>query len=147
MGGLRSVRERILAPTPERQPLHRCRAELIYAGTRCSAGDTYRLEWATGTTQEKEIGSKPPPLYATRNGVRTTGDDPTNGREPSISEEDAAVVAGLAWDLDDAFDMRLDIEWAIRLKRTAGPRMDVRGRFESLSRRPKRGRGADSPAL
>ena len=49
------------------------------------AGDVYRLEWETGKTEEKEIVAKPAPLYATPSGVRTTDDDATNGREPSIS--------------------------------------------------------------
>jgi phosphohistidine swiveling domain-containing protein len=76
-------------------------------------GDSFRLEWSSGAVLEREIVTKPPPIWATTEGVRRRTDKSTAPSEPALSDKEAAAVARTARELDEQFGSRLDIEWAI----------------------------------
>lgn len=76
-------------------------------------GDTYRADWETGAIIEKEIVSKPTAMNATTDGVQTTDNRTGRADEPALSDVEAEGIARIARALDEAFDKRLDIEWAL----------------------------------
>ena len=75
-------------------------------------GDLFRVDWESGAILERDIVSKPAAIRATHEGVRQVADKLT---EPALRDEDAAEISRIARELDDEFNSRLDVEWAVTL--------------------------------
>lgn len=76
-------------------------------------GDSFRVDWESGAVLEREIVAKPSVIQATPEGVVDVAVEAPASAEPAVSDEEISEVARIARELDERFDTRLDIEWAI----------------------------------
>jgi rifampicin phosphotransferase len=76
------------------------------------AGDSYYVDWDSAEIAEREIVSKPTSHRATSEGV-LLHDETAVSFHPAVSDEQVQIITRTARELDDLFDVRLDIEWAI----------------------------------
>lgn len=76
-------------------------------------GDSFLLDWDTGKVQEQILLPQNFVLKATTEGLRQVSNPSNDLAEAALSGEEAAKIAGIARELDQHFETRLDIEWTI----------------------------------
>lgn len=74
-------------------------------------GDSFRLEWDTGVVTEREVVAKPSLLAATDAGVVRRSRSDELARRPALGDAELSEAAGVARRLDEAFGVRLDVEF------------------------------------
>jgi hypothetical protein len=77
------------------------------------AGDRLVQDWQTGAILEREIGNKGLRIEARAGTVQETPVEGDAALRPALDNSDAATIAAMARELDEAFAMRMDIEWAM----------------------------------
>jgi phosphohistidine swiveling domain-containing protein len=77
------------------------------------AGDRSVQDWQTGAILQREIGRKSLRIEARDGTVQETPVEGDAALRPALDDSDAAKIAAMAGELDEAFAMRMDIEWAM----------------------------------
>ena len=98
---------------PWRFVLHATRGLSVDLMSGSGAGDRFVQDWQTGAVLEREIGKKSVVLEARDGVVQETPVEGDAALRPALDDSDAADVVAMAKELDEAFAMRMDIEWAI----------------------------------
>ena len=77
------------------------------------AGDRFVHDWQTGAVLQRVIGKKSVRIEARDGGVQETPVEGGAALRPALDDSDAAEIVAMARELDAAFAMRMDIEWAM----------------------------------
>jgi rifampicin phosphotransferase len=81
-----------------------------------AAADQFVLEWDTAKILERQIAEKSTALISDRSGLVKEAIVPsTKSKMASLSASEVSQIHQMALKLDNAFDQRLDIEWAMHL--------------------------------
>jgi pyruvate,water dikinase len=74
-------------------------------------GDTFRVEWDTGSILNREIVSKSSSIVATQDGIECHTLSTSARNQAALADHDIAALSAAARQLDEAFGLRLDIEF------------------------------------
>ena len=98
---------------PWRFVLHATRGLSADLMSGSGAGDRFVQDWQTGAMLEREIGKKNVRIEVRDGTVQETPVEEEAALRPALDDSDAADVTAMARELDEAFAMRMDIEWVI----------------------------------
>ena len=76
-------------------------------------GDSFHVEWDTGSITERQLEVKSSWLEATAAGVRRHEQQGEAARRPALTDAEVAEVSDVARRLDAAFSRRLDVEFVV----------------------------------